>query len=425
MRNTWLVIRHEVVTTLTKRSFWLMTFLFPLAIVGMNLFTQLASRNLGTESTSLLENPAAAALPIGYVDEAGLIHAIPADLPDGLLRGFPNTQAADAALQSGELDTYVVVPADFAERGSVVVVKKDASLFSSEAPSGLIEYVVAANLLDSEALARAVRTTEGSSRYIAHYVQLAHPPLEGDAPAPADGSSRVDDTLLPYAVMFILFFVLTSSGGYVLQSVSAEKENRTVEVLLVSLRPRDLMLGKVLGLGVISLLQMAVWLAVGGLVLGSGRAILGLVASIQLPAGFAVYALLYGLFGYLAYSSALAAIGALAPGLREGAQFQILVIAPLIIPLMLNYPLLQEPNGALAVALSLVPLTAPMAMMMRVAAVHVPFWQIGLSLAGLAVTAVFLVNLAGKFFRADTLLTTAPLSMRRLIGELRRPRSGQ
>ncbi len=179
MRNTWLVIRHEVVTTLTKRSFWLMTFLFPLAIVGMNLFTQLASRNLGTESTSLLENPAAAALPIGYVDEAGLIHAIPADLPAGLLRGFPDTQAADVALQSGELDTYVVVPADFSERGSVVVVKKDASLFSSEAPSGLIEYVVAANLLDSEALARAVRTTEGSSRHIANYVQLAHPRWKG------------------------------------------------------------------------------------------------------------------------------------------------------------------------------------------------------------------------------------------------------
>jgi len=424
MRNVWLVLKHEITTTLGKRSFWLMTFLFPLAILGFNLATQLATQKLSDASGSVLDDPQSAGLPIGYVDEAGLIAVIPSDLPHGLLRAFPNAQTATAALQAGEIATYLTVPADYVATGRLVVVDVDPSLFASEGHKRLARYVLNANLLGSERLARVVVATGEDSRMIGSYHQLASESETGSTSDEGDRAPGVADTMLPYAAMFILFFVLTSGGGYVLQSVSAEKENRTVEVLLVSLRPRELMLGKVIGLGAVSLLQMSVWLVAGGLLLGRGRAVLGVVANVHLPTGFAVYAVLYMLLGYLTYASALAAIGALAPSLREGAQFQILVLAPLIAPLMFNYTLLQEPNGPLAIAFSLFPLSAPVAMVMRLTMVPVPMWQVGLGLVGVAATAGLFVSLAGRFFRADTLLSKAALSMSRFRQELRRPPQG-
>lgn len=422
MHNVLLVAIHELKITLGRRSFWLMTFIFPIAILGFNVVTQLATQGL-TETADPLRDPqaAASAPAIGYVDHAGLIRQIPADVPADWIHAFADEPQATAALEAGEVDQYVVVAPDFVETGRMEVISREFALFGSEAGQNIMRYVVAANLLDSEDVGRAILATEGNTRMIRNYVRLAS---EGDAEGePADGApGGAMDMLLPYAVMFILFFILTSSGGYVLQSVSAEKENRTVEVLLVSLRPRDLMLGKVLGLGAVSLLQLGVWLVAGGLVLGQGASFLGDVQWTP-PPGFVVYAVLYMLLGFLAYASALAAIGALAPSLREGAQFQMLVLAPLIVPIMLNFVLIQEPNGTLSVVLSLFPASAPVAMLMRMTAVTVPFWQIAVSLAGLALLAYLLVVLAGRFFRADTLLSGESMRLGRFVQEFRRART--
>jgi ABC-2 type transport system permease protein len=421
MRNILLVAKHELKVTLGRRSFWLLTFLFPIAILGFNIVTQLASQGLA-ETDDPLQNPQeATALSIGYVDRAGLIETIPPDIPAGWLTPYADEAQAAAALERGEVDQYFTLAPDFVETGNMDLVSREFSLLGNEAGQSIMRYVVASNLLDSEAHARAFLGSFGNSRMIRNYVRLAATD-EVPGEQPAGGIDGPMDTILPFIVMFILFFVLTSSGGYVLQSVSAEKENRTVEVLLGSLPPRELMLGKVLGLGGVSLLQLGVWLVVGGLVFGRGRSLLGDI-QLDLPAGFVVYAVLYMLLGYLTYASALAAVGALAPSLREGAQFQMLVLAPLILPVMLNFTLLQEPNGALAVVLSIFPLSAPVSMLMRMTAVPVPFWQIAAGLVGLAGTAYLLVLLAGRFFRADTLLSGDSLNMARVVSEFRRGRA--
>ena len=95
----------------------------------------------------------------------------------------------------------------------------------------------------------------------------------------------------------------------------------------------------------------------------------------------------------------------------------------LMLPVMMNYTLLQEPNGVLAVVLSIFPLSAPVSMLMRMTAVPVPFWQIAAGLVGLAGTAYLLVLLAGRFFRADTLLSGDSLNMARVVSEFRRGRA--
>ncbi len=224
---------------------------------------------------------------------------------------------------------------------------------------------------------------------------------------------------LPFAVMFVLFFVITMTGGYMLQSVTKEKENRTAEVLLLSIRPRDLMLGKVLGLGAVALAQMAIWLGGGLAVMSGGLAIASIAVGQALQPSFILLAVVYFLLGYLLYASLLGAVGALAPTAREGAQFTFIIILPLLVPFYLNSAFTNDPNGALATVLSLIPFTAPTAMMARLSVVAVPAWQIALSLAGLAITTYLLVLLAARFFRADTLLSNASLNWGRFVSEMR------
>jgi ABC-2 type transport system permease protein len=217
--------------------------------------------------------------------------------------------------------------------------------------------------------------------------------------------------------MFLFFFSLTQSSGLMLASVSKEKETRTAEVLLLSLRARELMLGKVIGLGLVAALQLGIWAIGGVLTLGRGSSIA--VTGYSLSISFLGWAVLYFGFGYLVYASALAAVGVLAPSAREGAQFTFIVLLPLMIPLWLISAFVEEPNGILVTVLSLFPLTAPLAMVTRLVSGSVPMWQPVVGLLGLAVTAYLFVLLAARLFRADTLLSTTSLSLRRFLDELK------
>ena len=141
---------------------------------------------------------------------------------------------------------------------------------------------------------------------------------------------------------------------------------------------------------------------------------------IVLPPGFLAWGMFYLLFGYLLYASLLGAIGALAPTARESSQFTFFALMPLMVPLFLMTPFMEAPNGSIAVGLSLFPLTAPVAMMTRMAAATtIPAWQPAVGLVLLALTAYGFVLLSARFFRADTLVSDTSLTWRRLLAEIR------
>ncbi|HEY4690349.1 MAG TPA: ABC transporter permease [Anaerolineae bacterium] len=410
MRNVLLVIRHEIVTMLSKPSFWIMTFLFPAMIVALNIFSQRAA--LDSFQSFDVSRFFSSASAIGYVDEAGVVKTIPERTAEGVaiparsVRRFPDTASAQTALEAGEVSQYFIVPSDFVHTGNLVMVDSKFSLFSSLDRSNLFEYIVNFNLAGSAPLAAA----------------LVNPTSSVEDHRLAPGQPR-NDASNPAVILvpFVFFFVITMSSGFMLQSVSKEKENRTVEVLLLSLRPRDLMLGKVVGLGLVALLQMAVWLGVSYLALGQGGGLFGGSggSSFNLRPEFIVWALLYFVLGYLLYGSALGALGALAPTAREGTQFTFVMILPLLLPIWFSGVIISSPNGDLATILSLFPLTAPTTMITRMTITSVPVWQLGLGLIGLAITAYLLVLLSARFFRADTLLSIESLNLRRILGQLR------
>ncbi len=409
MHNTYLVLKHEIKTTLAKRSFWFTTFVFPLMIIAFTLVPQLLAGDAIEASTQAALTPAAGVSPtIGFVDRSGIVQTLPPDLQDGQLRRYPNEASAQAALQAGEVMQYYVIPVDFMDTGQVAIVTPQSSIFTSLQSYGVMEYVVDGNLLGDAALARLVMDPTAGARVVA-----IGPEIDRRSPDPTTFG-------VSFVVMFILFFGITLSSGYMLQSVVKEKENRTAEVLLLSVRPVQVMMGKVLGLGALALFQMVVWLGGGMLVMGNGQSKLGSVGSPSLPSGFVVMTVLYFLFGYLLYASALGALGALAPNVREGSQFTFALILPLLVPIWFNQVFVQDPNGPLATALSLFPLTAPTAMVTRLAAGGVPVWQPIVGLFLLALTALGFIVLAARFFRADTLLSAESLSLKRLRKELRK-----
>ncbi len=409
MRNTYLVLKHEIKTTIAKRSFWFTTFVFPLMIIIFTLVPQLlADDAIKSSAQAALTPRTGVSHTIGYVDQVGIVRTHPPDLPLGSLQSYPDNAAAQAALQAGEVMQYYVIPADFMDTGQVVIVTPQSSIFTSFQSYNVMEYVVDSNLLGDAVLARLIMAPTAGAQVIAV------------GPETDKRTANPNTFGVTFIVMFIFFFSITLSSGYMLQSVVKEKENRTVEVLLLSVRPVQLMTGKVLGLGVLALLQLTVWLGGEMLVLGDGPPFLGSAAGVVLPPGFVVMTVLYFLFGYLLYASALGALGALAPNVREGSQFTFALILPLLIPLWFNQVFVQDPNGLMATALSLFPLTAPTAMVTRLAAGGVPVWQLILGLFLLALTALGFLLLAARFFRADTLLSAESLNLNRLWLELRK-----
>lgn len=405
MRNIGLIIRHEIVTLLATRTFWIMTVAFPAIILLMNVGTQVMAGGAGG-AQELILGPGAAAQQLAYVDESGLIQELPPGLPPEAMRAFPSTEAAGAALDDDEIAMYAIFPVDFAESGTITVVQAEFSPFDNTGEA-FFSYLAAYNLTGDPAV--AARLQEPLAALSAHNLAPVQP--GEDTPA----SATVGISMVPFAVLFIFFFLITMSSGYMLRSVAREKENRTVEVLLVTVSPRQLMLGKLIGLSFIALLQMAVWVG-GGMIILQGTSFFNLAAvDLGLPPGFFLWAILYLILGYLLYASLLGAVGALAPNAREGGQVTFAILLPLMIPLWFNPAITTNPNGTVAIVLSLIPLTSPVAMMTRLASGSVPLWEILLSAGLLAVTTYGLVLLAARFFRADTLLSNAALKWGRLL----------
>jgi len=273
----------------------------------------------------------------------------------------------------------------------------------------MLAYLINLNLTGDAQLVSALRNPVPGAYAERHVI---NPPVETDENVRALGE------IVARVMQYMFYFTLLVGSSYLLQSVAAEKENRTVEVLLLSLHPRQLMMGKILGLSVVTLVQLGIWFGGGMLILNRGSALLD-VSGFAFSPGFAVWAFLFLALGFLLFASVMAAAGAIAPTAREGAQVTWLLMLPLMPTLMFGSLFAEEPNSPLVLVLSLFPFSAPSAMVTRLALGEVPLWQIIASLAGLALTSYLMMVLAGRFFRASNLLSDTPFSLRRLATEWR------
>jgi ABC-2 type transport system permease protein len=205
---------------------------------------------------------------------------------------------------------------------------------------------------------------------------------------------------------FLIYISIFIYGAYIMRGVLEEKNNRIVEVIVSSVRPTTLMLGKILGIGLVGLTQYAVWAGLAiALALPGVAAIAGMSEGLpHIPAATIGAFVLFFLLGYFLYASLYAALSAPFNTEQEAQQFVMIPGMMLILTTTTWFFAFNQPNGTLATALSFFPFTAPLMMFMRISVQTPPLWQIGLSVAILVLTIWAVAWFAGRVYRVGILM---------------------
>ena len=403
MKKTFLVLKHELRTTIFRPSFLIVAIGIPvvtfLIFSGISFFNRRSPEQplgiFGGDSTLTVE---------GYVDHSGLIAEIPDGVED-LLQPYPTEKDARWALDRGDISAYYIIPDDYLETGDITYIRADFNPMAGADQSKVIEWTLNVNLLGDENLARLARQP----------MMIKQISLSSDVQRDEDNPLTY---WVPYAVTMIFYMVILMTSSLLLRSVTAEKENRIIETLLTSITPLELLRGKILGLGIAGLFQMLVWVGTGQVLLSLSGRTLNVPTGFSLPPSFLAWGVVFFVLGYAVNASLMAGMGALVPNMKESSQATFIIIAPMIIPMFLINVLIEEPHGVLSMIFSLFPFTSPIVMMTRLSTGGVPLWQPFLACGLLLVTVVVIVRMVARMFRAQALLSGQPFSVGRYFKAL-------
>lgn len=403
MKKILMVLKNEIITMLSRTSFWVVAVGVP--FVGVIIFAGvgLINRNASVSaSISQAFSSPQDQRAEGYVDLSGIIKTIPSQVPAGKFIPYPTEMEARKALEEGKISAFYIVSQEYVQDGKVTYIRPDLNpLASTGGQSGEFTWLLDVNLAGGDSMLASL--VNRPSRV--NDTSLA------SAPQPDQSNGLAYWT--PYIFTLMFYMLIISSSSILLSNVSKEKESRIMEVLLTSVTPGQLLTGKIIGLGIVGLGQTLIWLGTSYVLLNISGQTMNLPSNIHLPVSFLVWGLLFFLLGYAVYSSLMAGLGALAPNLREASQATFVIMLPMLIPLFFSSSVFMEaPNGVIATAFSIFPLSAPVAMMARLAAGGVPAWQVPFAAALLAFTAVLILRLVARMFRAQSLLSGQPFKLK-------------
>lgn len=396
-----LVARREYLRTVRRRGYVIGTLLIPLGAAGIIFLA-------GVFDPAI--DPSQADSRVYVVNESSL--ELQAD-PRSPRVFLVDREEAVEILSSGGARGFYVLPPDYTATGVVErVVRLERAATELE---GLTREAVEERRL-AEYLRRALvgnRLPPDEIERLIAPVSLRELGLDGQPAPPPD----VAAFLLPYVFAMLFLISLFITSGYLLQSVTEEKENRAVEIVVSSVPAVPLMAGKVLGLGGAGLTQVAVWVGSAfALPYWAGIAIPGL-SRLSVDPMVLVLAVAYFVLGYAAYSGIYAAIGALAPGSREAQQYAGFVALPAALPLIATAAFLSDTQQPVVIAMALIPFTAPAAMLQILALEEtIPWPLVAASLATLSLTAVLVTVASARVFRATVLLYGRRPDVREIAG---------
>jgi ABC-2 type transport system permease protein len=397
MHNLWLIAKHEYRRTVFKRAFILVTLAIPLAmvaVIALAIFVGMSSENR---------------LPVGYVDRAdilGVTQQSPSAIPTGKVRAFPDKGTALAALEREEIQAFFVFPSDYPS-----TLQTDL-YYLEEPPSsdvwGDFNYFVRANLVATYPDEIRKRLLEGPNITV------------HDIVSNREFSERsFVNIILPFVASFFFFIATMLASGYMLQVVATEKENRTMEIMITSVTPGQLIGGKTVGLLAAALTQLFIYTiaAVVGLIVAAPR-----VETLQQVTVPWAYLGVMGLFfipSYALIAAVMVAIGAAVTKVQEAQQVAGLLNMLFILPMILAVVIIRDPGNPLSVFLSLFPTTAFLTISLRWGLGTVPMWQIGIGWVLLIVTTIFMVWAAARVFRAGMLRYGQPLNLKTVMAVVR------
>ena len=400
--KAWLVARHEFAVTTGRLGFRIFAAAVPvlalLALIGIGVFDAVRG---GNEPDGNTGEQTAEVVRVGYVDRSvggdgqPLFRSFREQ--DGVVFApYGDEDTGSAALQAEEIDALYVFPREFLESGAAVRLRLEGTDggAGSDALRGFVLSNLVAGEVGDQELERVIRP------YSLVTVELS----ESGTPVAEDEFDGAEFLFSFGAGMLLIISVLTAAG-YLLQGLSEEKENRIMEVLLSSLKPEQLMFGKLLGLGAAGLLQMAVWTASLVAFLLLLDRIVDLPVELSAPSLEVLgVALGYFLLGYAFFGTVQAALGVVTTNQKEANNIAVFVVLPAVSPMWFLTVLIEHPDGVLAQVLNLVPFTAPLTGLIRFGAGGTGLAEVALSLSVLAVFTALVVLLTARLFRAYLLM---------------------
>ena len=387
MTKAWIVARHEFLTTVKRVWFVVVTFVLPLVFAGMGWGMTRVADQAVQESLSPIRDK-----PMGYVDLWGGMKDHP------IFRKFETEQKAREALLAKTIGIYLVIREDYLQTGDlkVMTLRRPTVMTARQPPlpRGLGDW-----LLDSVLSGTSPERIRRAKSPLPHDFKPVFLDASGNESS-EDAHETEQRAVAAYAFFVLLLTSIFTSSAYLLQGMAEEKENRVLEMVISSVTPNELMLGKLIGLGAAGLLQMTVWV-----VMSLVAVIFMAVQFVISPAAFVV-CFTYYLLGYLLYGSLMLGFGSLGTNLRESQQMATVWSFLGASPALIMIALFEAPQGMLARVFSYVPFTAPTTMMFRyvIDPKGTPVYDLVASMLLLVGTTWFAIRVSARLYRAGLLL---------------------
>ena len=324
---------------------------------------------------------------VGYVDVTDLFTE---SLTQGLVEFVPfdTVDAGMEALLAEEVKRLYVISSDYLASGIVQGIRVSQGIDFDNGGDPILRSFLLDNLLSSDL---PPEITE----------RLRDPLVLTSVQVDSEGAPRDTDAgrVAFFLGMGILLFTsLTMTGAFLLQGLGEEKENRIMEVLLSSVTPGQLMVGKILGLGAAGLIQILVWVVSGTILLTVINT--GLDGSLEVPGvELALVGVLFFMLGYLFFATLMAGLGAVASTAREGSQLSIIFVLPLVVPIYAWLYIVSNPTAPIVQFLTVFPLTSPVVVMERLAVGAIGPWEVAFSLGVLVLSVMAAMYMMTRVFR--------------------------
>jgi|SRR5690554_966876 len=381
MNKAWKIIQWEVMRNLRNKQFIIGLLITPLIIL---LFAGVPTL------LQILDKPVIHKYLVA--DEIGILDSLIENIPvDNLiLEGFGNEEEdIEAEVDARGYTGYLLLDSDFQSSGMIEIHYSERNLIGERILQSLLTgYLQQQRMQESGVDADQLD-------YLTASVELRMTPLE-EAVVP-----ETKEIIVSAVFLGLIFYLIFASGSMLMQSSLQEKRDRMAEIMLSSVRASQLMSGKIIGQFLLGMIQLLFWIVISvpALIYFLDFPIIQALAETNL-----LIIGLFGLFGYLLFSSMFVSMGATMEDLQSAGNSQgMVMIIPLISVLFLT-PVITNPNGIISRFASIFPITSPFIMVLRNALTRVPTWEIALSIVLLVLSALFIIRLTGKIFRTGMLM---------------------
>lgn len=378
------IAKHELLANAKRKEFILITLAFPLFILIV------FSSSMGVILSTFGDVKA------GFVDKSGLLSSdkivesvntddISKKSFKVILVKYSSEEEARKDLIRGRIDGYYVIDENYIDNGKITGYTKKAS----PAARKILEKKLIKAMLAGKVDDRVVKRVVEGSNYKEYRVGA-----KGEVE-----ERNFMSFIIPVGFAVLLLTSILTSSSYLLQGIAEEKESRIMEILLSSVTAEELLSGKLLGLGLLGLMQISFWIAIA-FPLAASFAVLS-------PSVF-VIALAYFILGYAFYASLISCIAAVSPTLKDAQQMLGFVIIPLIFSMMFGEVTAVNPSSPVSLVLSYLPFTSPIEIPLRFAVSEIEGYEIVISMLVLVVSAFITVRIASKLFGLFALSYTKP-----------------